>query len=213
MSPVPPQVTYEGGLLTITAPNSTLADILNAVRARIGTKVEFPSSAAQERVALRLGPGSPRDVLAQLLHGSPFDYILLGSDQDPNAVTQIMLMRRETGPETATAGNVPNRAPVQAEPGDEDAENEQAPAQQQPLARPTPGQTVPGQPGQIGQPLAGPPAMQQAPEQNAPLPGQANTTGAAQASQDNTPKTPEQLLQQLQQMQRDEQQRRQRPPR
>jgi hypothetical protein len=224
MSPVPPQVTFEGGQLTISAPNSTLADILSAVRARIGTKVEFPSSASQERVALQLGPGAPRDVLAQLLHGSPFDYILLGSEKDPNEVTQVVLTRREGGaPAAAAAGNRPNQAPAQPEPADEDAENETssqpAQAQPQPLAQPTPGQTVPGQPAQ--QPLAGPASMQQAPEQNAP--GQANAPTAPPnggingpaplPGQDNGVRTPEQLLQQLQQMQREEQQRRQqRPP-
>src|SRR5689334_22542601 len=36
MSPVPPQVTYTNGQLTISAPNSTLADIMSQVRARIG---------------------------------------------------------------------------------------------------------------------------------------------------------------------------------
>jgi outer membrane biosynthesis protein TonB len=222
MSPVPPQVTFEGGQLTISAPNSTLADILSQVRARTGTKIDFPASAAQERVALQLGPGTPRDVLSQLLHGSPFDYFLLGSEQDPSAVTQIVLTRREAGPANTSAtaaGNRPNQAPVQSEP-DEDAENETAvqPAQPQPLAQPTPGQTVPGQPAQ--QPLAGPGAMPQAPEQNAPTgqvnpqPGPPNPAATpGQTPGQNEVKTPEQLLQQLQQMQREEQLRRQRPPR
>lgn len=212
MSPVPPQVTYDGGQLTIYAPNSTLADILSAVRARVGTKVEFPASASQERVAIQLGPGSPRAVLTELLAGSPFDYLLLGSDQDPNAVTQVTLMRRESGATTAAAGNIPNRAPAQPEPADEESENEPAPAPA-PLARPTPGQMVPGQPPNNAQPMAGAPGM---PEQNAT--GTATAPAAAppqpgQASPDNTPKTPEQLLQQLQQMQKQEQQRPQRPPR
>ena len=209
MAPVPPQVTYDGGQLTISAPNSTLADILSAVRVRVGTKVEFPSNASQERVAIQLGPGNPRAVLTQLLQGSPFDYILLGSEQDPNAVTELMLMRREAGGTTTTAatGNIPNQAPPQPEPADEESENEPNPAPM-PMARPTPGQMVPGQP------LGGPPAGM--PEQNAT--GTPTAPGAppqpGQASQDNTPKTPEQLLQQLQQMQKQEQERRaQRPPR
>ena len=210
MSPVTPQVTYQGGLLTISAPNSTLADILIAVRTRTGTKVEFPPNASQERVAIQLGPGSPRDVLSQLLQGSPFDYILLGSDQDPNAVTQVMLMRREaTGTTTAASGNIPNQAPAQPEPADEESENEPAPA---PMARPTPGQVVVGQPPNTAQPPGAPAGM---PEQNAPgaTPAPGAPVQPGQTSQDNTPKTPEQLLQQLQQMQRQEQQKPQRPPR
>ena len=213
MSPVPAQVTYEGGQLTITAPNSTLADILSQVRARTGTKVEFPANASQERVALQLGPGSPRAVLTQLLQGSPFDYILLGSEQDSNAVTQVMLMRREAGgTQTAATGNIPNRAPAQAEPSDEESENEPPPAPAPMAPRPTPGQMVPGQPANNAQSMGQPASV---PEQNAAGAPQQPPAQAqpGQASPDNTPKTPEQLLQQLQQMQKQEQDRRQRPPR
>jgi hypothetical protein len=202
LAPVAPQVTYTGGQLTISANNSTLADILNAVKSRTGAKVDLPSSAAQERVAVQLGPGNPRDVLAQLLHGSPFDYILLGSDQDPSAVTQIMLTRREGGGAAVASGNIPNRAPVQPEPADEDAADNEPP-------QPGPPQPTPGLPGQM---RIGPPGMQQAPEQNAPaaLPA----PGApVQPGQENQVKTPEQLLLELQRMQQQDQQRRQRPPR
>src|ERR1051325_864784 len=134
LTPAPPQVTFSGGQLTISAPNSTLADILTAVRSRIGTKVDFPSSAAQERVALQLGPGNPRDVLSQLLHGSPFDYILLGSEQDPTAVMQVTLTRRQPAATAVASGGSQNPAPSQPEPADEDADNEpQQPTHAQPL--------------------------------------------------------------------------------
>src|ERR1051325_9650669 len=142
LTPAPPQVTFSGGQLTISAPNSTLADILTAVRSRIGTKVDFPSSAAQERVALQLGPGNPRDVLSQLLHGSPFDYILLGSEQDPTAVTQIMLTRRQGSATTVAAENVPTRAPNQPYPPEEDGDNDLPTTQPAP---PQPGHPQPPQ--------------------------------------------------------------------
>ena len=206
-SPVAPQVTYSGGQLTISAVNSTLADILAAVRSRLGAKVDFPQTAAQERVAVQLGPGNPRDVLAQLLHGSPFDYILLGSDQDPHVVTDILVTRRQaqTGG-TTVAGGSQNPAPAQAEPaGDEDTDNEAAaPAAPQPLATPTPGQPVPGQPVNMAAP------MQQNPEQNAT--GNIQNAAPGNAQNGTQPKTPEQLLQELQRMQQQEQQKRQKPP-
>ncbi len=214
MEPVPPTVTFTAGQLTISAPNSTLADILSAVRMRTGTKVDFPPSASQERVALQLGPGTPRDVLAQLLHGSPFDYILLGSDQDPNAVTEILLTRREGAAATATAGNRPNPAPNQPEPADDEADADANTAQPtMPVVAPRgapPG--VPAQPQPQEQPLAGPPMMQQVPEQNMPAaqPGPATLPGQDSPQQ---VKTPEQLLQELQKMQQQNQQRPQRPPR
>ncbi len=104
---VAPQVTYEAGLLTIVAPNSTLGDILRGVRKRTSADIDIPSSAS-ERVATRLGPAPPREVMAELLNGSHFNYILLGSESDSNALVRVVLVAK-TGPD-----NPPAPAPVQA---------------------------------------------------------------------------------------------------
>ena len=192
--PVPPQVSYANGQLTITASNSTLADILNAVKERTGARLEVPSSAAQERVAVEIGPGNPRDVLDRLLYGSAFDYILLGSDQNPTAVTQIVVKRRE-GTNAAAAPTMEARPipPSQTESSDENTDSEAEQPPQEPIApQPQPAAQAPAN--------IAPPAMQQAPEQNA-APGA--TPGQNQV------KTPQQLLQELQRMQQQEQQRRQ----
>lgn len=50
-----PQVSFQNNELTIVAPNSTLADILRAVRKQTGAEIEIPS--APERVVTHLGPG------------------------------------------------------------------------------------------------------------------------------------------------------------
>ena len=50
----PPQVRYSRGQLTIVAENSTLADILAAVRSQTGAQVDVPPSAT-ERVVAHLG--------------------------------------------------------------------------------------------------------------------------------------------------------------
>ncbi len=78
---VAPQVSYQNGLLTIVAPNSTLGDILRAVRKQTAADIDVPASAS-ERVVTRLGPGPAREVMAELLNGSRFNYILLGSPQN-----------------------------------------------------------------------------------------------------------------------------------
>jgi hypothetical protein len=101
MPPVPPQVTYKNGLLTIIANNSTLGDILHAVSVRTGATVDAPGNLTTERVATRIGPGSPRDVLAMLLEGPRFQYVLVGSDGDPNAVRSIILTPSAGAPGTA----------------------------------------------------------------------------------------------------------------
>jgi len=94
----PPKVTFQDGQLTIEARNSTMGDVLNAVKQKTGAAVDMPA-ASSERVVGRFGPGSPRDVMAQLLNGSHYDYVLLGSPADPGALNKIVLMARAMGPE------------------------------------------------------------------------------------------------------------------
>jgi hypothetical protein len=116
---VAPQVSYESGLLTIDAPNSTLGDILRGVRKHTSADIEIPSNAS-ERVATHLGPAPPREVMAELLNGSHFNYILLGSPQDSNALVRVVLVAK-TGPDnpapptpgaTAAAGTGAPAPPV-----------------------------------------------------------------------------------------------------
>ena len=105
LPPVAPTVTFRGGQLSIVAPNSTLLDILMAVRKATGAAVDAPPGAASDRVATRLGPGRPREVLTALLEGSKFDYILLGSAQDPAGIRRLILSPRSGGSGPAAAGN------------------------------------------------------------------------------------------------------------
>lgn len=104
IAPVPPQVSYQNAQLTIVAANSTLGDILRAVRKQTGAEIEIP--VATERVVTHLGPGSARDVLAELLNGSRFNYVLLGSPADSAVLTRVVLVAK-TGPDNAGAPNNP----------------------------------------------------------------------------------------------------------
>ena len=96
---VAPQVIYESGQLTILAPNSTLGDILRAVRKQTSAEIDIPPN-ANERVVTSLGPGPAREVVAELLNGSRFNYVLLGSPSDANRLTRVVLVARTT-PEVA----------------------------------------------------------------------------------------------------------------
>jgi len=89
LPPSPPQVTYGNGLLTIVASNSTLSDILQAVAARTGATLDAPGSLTAQRVAVRLGPARPLDVVADLLAG--LDYIVVGASNDPEAIRNIIV--------------------------------------------------------------------------------------------------------------------------
>src|SRR5580698_3528872 len=117
----PAQVNYENGLLTIAAQNSNLGEILREVRKLTGASIEIPpGSGANERVITHLGPGAPRDVLAGLLNGSSFNYVMMGSASDPFAISSVMLMSKQPSPgDVQTAANVyqaPAETPVAVPP-------------------------------------------------------------------------------------------------
>jgi hypothetical protein len=97
MQAVAPHVTYQDGQLTIVAPNSTLADILRAVRKLTGAEMDIPPN-ANERVVTNLGPGPAPGVVAELLNGSHFNYVLLGAPSDAKTLTRVVLVAK--GPET-----------------------------------------------------------------------------------------------------------------
>jgi hypothetical protein len=100
-----PKVTYQNGLLTIVAQNSTLADILREVHKLTGASTDVPPNAT-ERVVARLGPGEPRDVLASLLNGTAFNYVMAGSASNPTGVASLVLTQKTVaGAATATPAN------------------------------------------------------------------------------------------------------------
>ena len=175
----PPQVNVQGGQLTIVARNSTMSDVLNAVKEKTGASVDMPAGSS-ERVVGQFGPGAPRDVMAQLLNGSHYDYVLLGSPADPGALKKIMLMAKASSPEPAPAQAQVN----QPQPGNENL------------------QSVPEveseNPDNAGEAT---PNMQEAPQEE-PQPDQPDQAD----QQQNGPvvKTPEQLLRELQQQQQNQ---------
>ncbi|MGA8272305.1 MAG: hypothetical protein WB919_12160 [Candidatus Sulfotelmatobacter sp.] len=107
---VAPEVTYHNGLLTIVAPNSTLADILRSVHKNTSAEIEIPPNAT-ERVATHLGPAPAREVIADLLNGSRFNYVLLGSPTDSNALVRIVLVAKTPEVQSPQAAQAANRAP------------------------------------------------------------------------------------------------------
>ncbi len=141
--------------------------------------------ASTERVVGQFGPGAPRDVMAQLLNGSHYDYVLVGSPADPGALKKVVLTARATGPEPAPPpqNNQPQgynqgmQAPPQTEP-DQTSEDTATDVQPEPEQPPQPEQEEPqGEQPQQPNPNGGP-----------------------------VVKTPEQLLRELQQQQQQQQQ-------
>ena len=139
MPPTPPRVTYQNGLLTIDAKNSTLSQVLRTVQVQTGASVEMPSSAANERVTMQVGPGRPRDVVNTLLNGSKFNYIILGMIDNPGGVQKVILTTRQNAPATVnTAQNTPTSPQYQPPPDetrDEEMTGPEAEAENPPETR------------------------------------------------------------------------------
>lgn len=97
MPPGIPQVSWDGEQLAISSDNSTLADILTAVRRLTGADIDIPSGASAQRVAARLGPGPAREILSSLLSGTDFNYVIQAADQNPLGIQSIFLTPRSKG--------------------------------------------------------------------------------------------------------------------
>jgi hypothetical protein len=184
-----PQVSFNNGQLMIVARNSTLADVLRAVRNQTGAAVEIPANAT-ERVVGSFGPGPARDVLAVLLNGSHFNYVMLGSAANPNALDRVILTHK-------TGGASEGSSPVQTNTG---AQSIAA----QPQGLP-PGVVPPGQETEEVN-------NEEFPDDSAAVEDQTDQTNQGEEQQQQQPngqpvvKTPEQLLQELQRQQQQQQQ-------
>jgi hypothetical protein len=197
MPATPPTVSYLNGQLTIVAPNSTLTDILRAVKSKTGANIEIPAG-ANERVVGKMGPGAPRDVLAALFNGTHFNYVMLGTANDPNSVAQVVLTPKSGGetPPAMQAGQ---------------------PGMMQPGMQPglQPGVVQPFPQAQVQAPAEEPQASDNMEENNSDdtsaqddsanqdqgAPEQVQGNEAQQNPNQPNVKTPEQLLQELQRQQ------------
>lgn len=94
----PPVVSYVDGKLTVVAKNSTLGDVLRAIAAKTGASIDVPE-AAHERVVSQLGPAPAREVMAALLNGSHFNYVMVGSEANPDSVAHVILTAKTDRPE------------------------------------------------------------------------------------------------------------------
>jgi|CZLA01.1.fsa_nt_gi hypothetical protein len=107
---IAPTVTYRDGQLTIDARNSTLAEVLKLVAEKTGATIDVPPGTGLEPIAEHDGPGPAQDVLARLLNGAPYDFIIVSSPQRPHGPAQVLLSLRRPN----TAAGVQSEAPKTA---------------------------------------------------------------------------------------------------
>jgi hypothetical protein len=110
--PASPKITYSNGQLTISALDVSLGDVLRAVSVKTGAVIEFPADRAQEHLFANAGPGPVREVLATLLNGSRFNYVMLASPTNPG-ILQRMILTTSDEPANASVANQPIQAAVQ----------------------------------------------------------------------------------------------------
>jgi len=199
-------VSFQNGLLVVTAENATLSDILGQVRTQTGASIDIPPAAANQRVAIRVGPAPARDVLVSLLSGSGYDYVILGAMDDPERLQRVILTSRQNVP-VQSASAPANAAAAQVNTDDSDADEAPPVVPPRPVAnQPPPG--LPPRPADsqpqvvIQQQPFGQPQVQVQPGQQ--------QTGQQQPGQQQV-KTPQQLLEELQRLQQQRQQQQQNP--
>jgi hypothetical protein len=109
-------VTFQDGKLRLSSDKGSLADVLNEVRAQTGAEIAIPAGAEQERVVATIGPTTPRDALSQLLNGSRYNFIIVGTDADPNQLERVVLTPKANfdSSQAAPQESEPAPAPVAA---------------------------------------------------------------------------------------------------
>jgi len=88
------EVSFREGQLAIKSDRATLSEVLLAVQQRTGAEIAIPAGAEQEKVAADLGPAPAQEVLAHLLNGSRFNFLILNSANDPLQLDRVILTPR-----------------------------------------------------------------------------------------------------------------------
>ena len=110
---VPTKISFVGGQLRIDAFDVTLADVLAKVASLTGVNIEVPAGTKNERLpVVELGPGTARQVLAELLSDSTFDFLIQSSSADPDKLQSVLLMPKDKKGGAAADGSArPPRSP------------------------------------------------------------------------------------------------------
>jgi hypothetical protein len=88
------RVRFAHGQLEIHAHDSTLSEVLFQIQKQTGAEIAIPAGTEQERVFVDAGPAPASQVLAELLNGSSLNFVVVGSESDPNVLRSVILSRR-----------------------------------------------------------------------------------------------------------------------
>lgn len=156
-SPAKPalEVSFHNGLLGIRANKATLSEVLFAVQQRTGAQVSIAAGAEEEKVVADIAPAPAPEVLAKLLNGCKFNFLILSAQNNPAQLDRVILTSR-------TDGGVAPLQPMQSNSADADDASSFPPSPAQ-VNNPIPNNLSPAQnmPGSQ-------PEVSSAPENNPP---------------------------------------------
>jgi hypothetical protein len=165
--PPPPvvNVSFQNGTMSVTAERTNLAAVLTEIRKQTNAEIAIPAGAEQEPVIAKLGPGPVRDVVAALLNGSNYNFIIVGTD---SSLVRLLLSPKGSGapyaPPPAPAAYNPTPPqriappPQPAQPAETMPQEQEVPEQSGDQANDNPQTNEPAnQPGNEPGPQPGPP--------------------------------------------------------
>jgi hypothetical protein len=91
-------VQFTNGLLSIHATGATLSEVLFQIQKQTGAEIAIPSGTEHDRVAADFGPGPASEVLGELLNGAGLNFVVVGSEADPNVLRSVILSRKSDAP-------------------------------------------------------------------------------------------------------------------
>lgn len=114
----PLRVSFRDGLLGIHANKATLSEVLFAIQQRTGADISIPAGAEQEKVVAEIEPAPAPEVLARLLNGSKFNFLILSAGDDSRGLGRVILSYRTEGgnympPPVVEASDDPTPVPVE----------------------------------------------------------------------------------------------------
>ena len=170
------QVVFQNGMVSVSADNSSLNQILRQISHDTGMKIT--GGVADERVFGQYGPSTPAQVLATLLDGTGTNMLLMPREGDTPA--QLILTPRVGGPTPPSPSAKVFDEQAERPPQEYGRFNNVAPVERQ-------------------EPPGGEALAPNAPSNSAPA------GDAAQPNSSNGPRTPQQIYEQLQRLRQQQQ--------
>lgn len=111
--PERPTVSWNGHELRVDAMNASLQQTLREVAADTGAQIA--GFRTDQRIFGVYGPGAPREVLAQLLDGTGYNVIIVGSQGEGTPVKIVLSIPSKGSPGSTDNQSIRNDQDVQAE--------------------------------------------------------------------------------------------------